>query len=227
MGLINFNFNFGKSNSKIREISNEEFDKIKFKARIAIVDDEEVPAASHLQSDGYNIAKLSDIEEIDSFIRKKYHVVVLDIQGIGKKISEIKEGWGILKYLKEEHPHIVVVVFTGADWSITKYKEYSDLADYVIGKDLEYLDFKIKLDAAIRKSFSPQFHFEIAKRKISKEIADADTILKIENIVKKHGLNSDKAISKVKKITPNQFAVQNVSNYLSIISSIFNLVSTV
>jgi hypothetical protein len=225
MGLINLNFNFGKQQEKVREISSEEFDKIKFKARVAIVDDEEVPAASHLESDGYNIAKYADIEEIDGFIRKQYHVVVLDIQGIGKKIAAKNEGWGILKYLKEEHPHIVVIVFTGADWSITKYKEYSDLADFVIGKDLEYLDFKTKLDAAIRKSFSPQFHFEIERNLLSKEIADANTINRIEGIIKAHGLNSNKTLKKITKITNNQTAVQSVSNYLSIVSSIFNLIS--
>lgn len=227
MGLINLNFNFGKSQEKTREISNEEFDKVKFKARIAVVDDEEVPAVSHLQSDGYNIVKYPDIDEIDSFIRKKYHVLVLDIQGVGKKIAPQKEGWGLLKYIKEEHPHIVVIVFTGADWSITKYKEFSDLADYVIGKDLEYLDFKTKLDAAIKKSFSPQFHFEIEKAIIAKEITDANTLDKIEDILKSNGSNPDKALKKIKKLTNNQTTIQSVSNYLSIVSSIFNLISAV
>ncbi len=227
MGLINLNFNFGKTKEKIREITNEEFDKVKLKARIAVVDDDEVPAVSHLQSDGYNIVKYPDIDEIDSFIRKKYHVVVLDIQGIGKKIAPQKEGWGILKYIKEEHPHIVVIVFTGADWSITKYKEYSDLADYVIGKDLEYLDFKTKLDAAIKKSFSPQFHFEIEKVKIAKEITDINTLNRIEDIIKSYDSSHDKILRKIRKITDNQTTIQSVSNYLSIVSSIFDLISKV
>jgi hypothetical protein len=225
MGLLNLSFNFGKKEKKISEIPYEQFEKIKFKARIVVVDDEEVPLIEKLQKDGYNITKYPDIEEIDSFIRKKFHVLILDIQGVGKNLAGKKEGWGILSYLKNEYPHLVIIVFTGADWSITKIKEIADLADFVIGKDLEYLDFKAKLDAAIKKAFSPKFHFEIERSLIAKEITNADTFNKIKEIVDFYGQDKDKAMRKLNKLTDNSKVIESVGNYLSIVSSIFNLLN--
>lgn len=225
MGLLNLSFNFGKREKKISEIPYEQFEKIKFKARISVVDDEEVPLIEKLQKDGYNITKYSDIEEIDSFIRKKYHVLVLDIQGVGKNIAGKKEGWGILSYLKSEYPHLVIIVFTGADWSITKVKEIADLADFVIGKDLEYLDFKTKLDAAIKKAFSPKFHFEIERNLIAKEITSADTFNKIKEIVDLYGQDKDKALKKINKVTDNTKVIESVDTYLSIVGSILSLLN--
>ncbi len=225
MGLLNLNFNFGRKEKRISEIPYEQFEKIKFKARIAVVDDEEVPLIEKLQKDGYNITKYPDIDEIDSFIRKKYHVLVLDIQGVGKNIAGKKEGWGILSYLKNEYPHLVIIVFTGADWSLTKVKEIADLADFVIGKDLEYLDFKAKLDAAIKKAFSPKFHFEIEKNLIINEITNAESLNKIKEIIDLYGQDKNKAMKKLDKVTDNSKVIESVDTYLSIVSSIFSLLN--
>lgn len=215
----------GKSVEPLREFTAEELEQIKLKARIALVDDDEVPHVRRLQKDGYNIVDFSDITEIDDFIRKKYHIVILDIQGIGKNLAEKSEGWGILKYLKSECPHLVVVMFTGADWSVTKYKHLVDLADDFMGKDLEFLDFKSKLDAAIKKAFSPNFHFEIERKKLAQEISNAETFEKIATIANKFGRDKEKALREVRKFTNNEEVIKGVSNYLSIINSILKLFS--
>lgn len=220
MGIFNFNFNFGtKKPYSIRELSSEEINKAKFQARIAIVDDEEVPNMENMQNDGYNIHKLSDIPKMDDFIAQKYHVVILDIQGVGKKISPESEGWGILDYLKKEHPHVVVIVFTGADWSITKFKERADLADFIIGKDSEYLNFKMKVDAAIKKAFSIDFHLDILKNQIQNSNENKQ---KIEDVIKKYGRNDEKAKRKIRNLTSNESTLQSVDSVLSIISAIYS-----
>jgi len=76
---------FKKPSSPMKELTNDEFNDAKFKARIAFIDDEEIVHVERLRSDGYNITHFSDIDNIDDFIRKKYHVIILDIQGVGKK----------------------------------------------------------------------------------------------------------------------------------------------
>jgi hypothetical protein len=223
MAIFNLNFNFVKREKRITELAYEQFEKVKFKARIVVVDDEEAPLIEKLQGDGYNITKSADIVEIDSFMRKKYDVLVLDIQGVGKNIAGKKEGWGILNYLKQEYPHLVIIVFTGADWSITKVKEQADMADFVIGKDLEYLDFKTKLDVAIKKAFSPKFHFDIEKTTIAKEITNADTFNRLNEIVNKYGQDKAVTLKKIGKLTNNTKVINSIDNYLSIVSSIFRL----
>ena len=215
----------GKEIEPIREFTSEELEQLKLKARIALVDDDEISHVKRLQKDGYNIVDFPDITEIDDFIRRKYHVVILDIQGIGKNLSETTEGWGILKYLKTECPHLVVIMFSGADWSVTKYKHLVDLADDFIGKDVEFLDFKSKVDAAIRKAFSPKFHFEIERKKLMQEITNAETFEKIAAIVNRYGRDKEKAIKEIKKITTNGEVIKGVTNYLSVINSIIKLFS--
>lgn len=209
----------------IKEFSHEEFEKIKFKARIAFVDDEEIAHVERLRHDGYNIHTISDIDNIDDFIRRKYHVVVLDIQGVGQNISPNSEGWGILRYLKKECPNLVVIMYTGAEWSITKYKEDADLADDFIGKDLEFLDFKYKLDSGIRKAFSPEYHFEIEKKNISKQITNANTINQIKSILENYGNDEKTAKSLIKKITTNKVVLDSIDTFLSVIKTLKEIVA--
>ncbi len=204
--------------SPLTPITDSDFNKIKFKARIAFIDDEELTNVERLRQDGYNITQYTDIENIDDFIRKEYHVVVLDIQGIGKTISPKQEGWGILKYLKEENPHIVVVIFTGADWSINNYREIANKADDFVSKDLEFLDFKFKLDSVIKNAFSDDYHFEIEKEKFIGSLKNKDSINEIKKIIQSYGADQDKTISKVKKYFTNTDALKNIGTLVSILN---------
>lgn len=207
----------------LKELTSEEFESTKFKARIAFIDDEEISHIKRLQTDGYNITHFPDIENIDDFIRKKYHLVVLDIQGIGQKIAPKTEGWGLLKYLKATSPNTVVIMYTGAEWSITKYKSEADQADDFIGKDLEFLDFKAKLDDGIKKAFSPNFHFDVERKILLKEITNAATVDEIKFIIDNYGGNKEVAMSKVKEISNSKTVLDRIDNLLSITSSISGL----
>lgn len=204
----------------LKELTAEEFEKSKFNARIAFVDDEDISHVDRLREDGYSITHFSDIENIDDFVRKKYHVVVLDIQGVGKNIAPKTEGWGILKYLKNSCPNIVVIMFTGAEWSITKYKEEAERADDFIGKDLEFLDFKSKLDNGIKKAFSPKYHFEIEKKNLTKELTNSNSLEQIKTIIDNYGANKELALSEVKKLSDNKKVIEGIDNLLSITNSI-------
>lgn len=216
-------FNFLRKKAPLKVLTDTEFNKVKFKARIAFIDDEELANVDRLRSDGYNITHFSDIQNIDDFIRKEYHVIILDIQGVGKEISPIQEGWGILKYLKEEYPHIVVVVFTGADWSINQYREIANKADDFVPKDLEFLDFKYKLDSAIRKAFSDEYHFDIEKDKITGSLKNKDSIYEIKKIIDNYGADENKTISLVKKYFLNPDALKNITTLLSVLNEIRKL----
>lgn len=211
--------------SPIKELTPEELENAKFKARIAFIDDEEISHIERLQEDGYNITQFDDIDNIDDFLRKKYNVVILDIQGVGQKISPKSEGWGILKYLKNANPNLVVIMFTGAEWSITKYKSEADKADDFIGKDLEFLDFKSKLDDGIKKAFSPSYHFEIERKRMLKEISNTETIEQIRIIIENYGANKEVAKKEIRKITNNKTILEVADNLLSILSNISSLVS--
>lgn len=220
---------FGKSKppepSPLKELTPDEFDKVKFKARIAFIDDEDISHVGRLQKDGYNITHYPDIDNIDDFIRKKYHVVVLDIQGVGTDLAPNTEGWGLLNHLKATCPNVVVIMFTGAEWSITKYKDEADKADDFIGKDLEFLDFKRKLDNGIKKAFSANYHFEVAKQTIQKEISNAQTLNDIKRLIDTYGGNKKTALEEIKKITSNEAVIEGIDKFLSITDSVTSLLA--
>ncbi len=220
-------FEFLTKKDPLEKLTEAQFDKIKFKARVAFIDDEELTHVDRLRNDGYNITHFSDIEKIDDFIRKEYHVIILDIQGVGKQLTPNQEGWGLLKYIKEEYPHIVVIMFTGADWSITQYKDLANKADDFIGKDLEFLDFKSKLDNGIRKAFSFDYHFEIEKNNLLKKIGNTSTISEIKRIVDSYGGNETKAMKFLKKIVKDPDALKYLSNLLSVVGGIKKLMTGV
>ncbi|WP_417371857.1 hypothetical protein [Gelidibacter japonicus] len=222
MGLLDINFNFGNSKKEaIHDLDSKNLEKVKFDAKVAIIDDEEVPHMESLTNDGYNVHHFTDIVNIEEFIKKGHDVLILDIQGVGKKIAGQKEGWGVLEYLKTNHPHLVIIIFTGADWNITEYNDVAKLADFIAGKDSEYLSFKMKLDAAIKKSLSIEYHLNILKAELKKEGVSS---IEIEKIIRKHGRNSSKAFSKINKITNNKTVLESIDNVLSIISSIYSLI---
>lgn len=223
--IINRMFGAKSKPSPLKELTLEEFDKVKFKARIAFIDDEEISHVDRLQKDGYNITHFPDIENIDDFIRKKYHLIVLDIQGVGGDLAPQTEGWGLLNHFKSTCPNVVVIMFTGAEWSITKYKEEADKADDFIGKDMEFLDFKRKLDNGIKKAFSPNYHFEIAKSTFQKEITNAKTIDEIKQLLDTYGGDKKTAMDEIKKITSNEIVIDGIDKFLSITDSVSSLLA--
>lgn len=214
-----------RSDLYLRDFEFDQMLKLKGKAKIAIVDDEEIPHIKKLNEDGYTIKEFNDIQNIDEFINWKFNIVVLDIQGIGKELSTNSGGWKILNYIKSVSPHTVVIMFTGADWSIKDHKSDLQLADDFLSKDLEFLDFKMKLDEAIKKCFSYHYHFEIEKKRIQKIIKNTNEITEIEGIVFKYGKDKTETLTQLKNNKTHIDAINIVDNFLSIASNITQLVS--
>ena len=218
---------FGSEKEKTKEStedvsapSTEDLQKIRFRARIAIIDDDEVPFVRMLSQNGYNIHHYTDLEDVDEFIRKKYHVVLLDIHGVGGTLAEKSEGWGILRYLKQQCPHLVVVIYSGGQWTMTKHLEEISLADDFLDKDAEFLDFKFKLDENVRKAFSASYHIAIQRKLIRTEIEDIESYLAIYDIIKQKPTDKEGTIRKVRKITKNERVLRYLEDYLLIISDI-------
>jgi hypothetical protein len=114
-------------------------------------------------------------------------------------------------------------MFTGAEWSITKYKQEAEKADDFIGKDLEFLDFKSKLDDGIKKAFSPSYHFEIERKKMLKEISSTSTIEQIKSVIDTYGGNKESAKKELLKVTNNKEVLEIADNFLSIVGNITSL----
>ena len=126
-------------------------EEIRKRARLLIVDDGDFFYLALFRKDGYNIEKWNDVTDLPKLESGYYDIVLLDIQGIGKKQSK-DQGMGILRHLKKACPAQIVVAYSNADFSL-KYKEFFDLADKVLAKQADYVDFKRAVDELLGSRF--------------------------------------------------------------------------
>lgn len=85
--------------------------------RILFIDDELPAAAGYLQSKGYNVTNVADIDQssIEKVLELEYHIIFLDIYGVGKEFGG--DGVGILRRLKSAGRLPYVAVYSAQQWS--------------------------------------------------------------------------------------------------------------
>ncbi len=80
----------------------------------------------------------------------------MDLQGVGREQST-EQGLGILRHLRRSTPTQLIIAYSSADWSL-KYQEFFELADAVLAKSADYVDFKRTTDQLLKQRFSLGFY---------------------------------------------------------------------
>ncbi|QHT57139.1 response regulator [Cellulomonas sp. H30R-01] len=137
------------------------------RAHILVVDDQEFLYANLFKSAGYNITKWRDITRLSDIEQGLYDLILLDLQGVGRKLSE-DQGLGILRHIKDVRPSQVVIAYSNADWPV-RYQPFFELADGVLPKSADYVDFKRMVDEQLQSHFSVGFRLS----QIESELDDA------------------------------------------------------
>lgn len=150
---------------------------IRRRSRLLVIDDSDFPYQSLFQRDGYAIEKWADVKNLSQLERGEYDVILLDIQGVGRKESE-EQGFGILKHLRASVPAQIVIAYSNADWSL-KYQQFFDLADARLDKRADYVDFKRVVDAQLRRRFSLDFYLERLTQVLGGAISEPEKLRKI------------------------------------------------
>ena len=99
--------------------------------RILFVDDERPEAAQLLQDQGYNVRTVLDVDQalMSEIHSLEYHVVFLDIRGVGHHFNG--DGLGILKEIKRLGPLPRVAIYSAQPWppGEAKTEEMFELSD--------------------------------------------------------------------------------------------------
>jgi DNA-binding response OmpR family regulator len=183
------------------------FDEIRKRARLLAIDDHDFPYESLFQRDGYNLDKWNDVERLTDIEDGKYDLLLLDMQGIGTHESA-EQGFGILKHLRAKCPTLVIVAYSNADWGL-KYQEFFMLADAVLPKSADYVEFKRQVDDLLASRFSLGFYVS----KIAAEAGDSDVDQrKIENLARRAILkrNPQKLRSHLETMIPDASKVDRI-----------------
>jgi len=127
-------------------------DTIIHRARILVIDDQDFPYKTLFKKDGFNVDKWNDVTRLQDLEQGKYDLILLDLQGIGGRLSTNDQGLGVLRHLKESNPDQVIVAYSNADWGV-RYQPFFDLADAVLPKSADYLDFKRVVEECLQDHF--------------------------------------------------------------------------
>jgi len=120
--------------------------------RILFIDDNKFPIIENLRNAGYIVEWIKDIKSIENSKVKDAHVLFVDYKGVGKNLSQNKEGFGVCKKLKDTYKETkYIVLCTGESIPNELLKEIRSVSDDIITKSLETTDFINVIDTAINK----------------------------------------------------------------------------
>ena len=79
--------------------------------QIAVIDDKDFSPIRNLQQHQFNITHLRDITTIDTI--RSYHLVLVDLQGIGRELNPNQQGAHIIREIRAIYPEKYIVAYTG------------------------------------------------------------------------------------------------------------------
>lgn len=129
---------------------------IKKRARLLVIDDQEFVYQDLFKGDGYVMDKWEDVEDLTKLEQNYFDLILLDVQGVGQKISA-EQGLGVLQHIRRKAPAQLVIAFSNADYSL-KYQDFFKLADATLSKGSDYIEFKQKVDELLVQRFSLGFY---------------------------------------------------------------------
>jgi CheY-like chemotaxis protein len=138
------------------------------RVRILVIDDQEFPYVKLFKRDGYNVDKWRDVGKLAQIEEGDYDLILLDLQGVGTAISISEQGLGVLRHIKKVRPTQLVIAYSNAEFPL-QYQPFFELADGVMQKSADYLDFKRKVNELLQAHFSVGFQI----RKIEREFSQA------------------------------------------------------
>lgn len=144
--------------SKKKQWPSLSVEEIRKRARILVIDDSDFFYLQLFQNDGYTIEKWDDVYDLQKLEAGYYDIILLDIQGVGKKQSQ-DQGFGILKHINQVCPAQIVIAYSNADFSL-KYQDFFKIADSTLAKTDDYVDFKRSVDRLLLQKFSMGFYVD-------------------------------------------------------------------
>jgi hypothetical protein len=160
-----------------------DFEEIKKRIRIVVIDDEDSFPVSIFQNEGYSINKWDKVTDYSKLENGFFDIIVLDIKGVAEHLSQ-DDGIGVLVDLKEKNPAQIIISYSQYSYDLNKVK-FFQLADDNISKPSDYLKIKRTIDNLILTKFKPERYLSaLDNLLISNNIKETD-IVKIKNEISK------------------------------------------
>ena len=216
--LLKMTWSFWKKKKvKLKERS---MDEIRSICKILFIDDKSFPLVDILKNEGWrNVSRLKDVDALEQPEVKESHILIVDIQGVGKKLKFQDEGLGLLIALKEKYPEKKVIVYSAEDQGkIQAFHPGIDKADKRLSKNSDPYQFQVVIENFSKELFSLAECIKRIQTLILKEFGNSVESEKIVENLNKMYLNKDYSENNISKI----FNLQNASSISSIIQLFFS-----
>lgn len=137
-------------------------------ARVLVIDDMDFPAQVQFERDGYHFERWPEVKNVSQLTDGHYHLILLDIHGVGLNEDPKLQGLGILKHIKHLNPAQLVILYSSQRQWISK-REHLVLADAVLDKSSSYLDYKQAVDDLLRRRFQHGYFIAAMNRELGDE----------------------------------------------------------
>jgi hypothetical protein len=201
----------------LKHSSINDFEEIKKRTRIVVIDDENSFPVSIFENEGYSINKWDSVKDYQKLESGFYDIIVLDIKGVAEHISE-DDGIGVLVDLKEKNPSQIIISFSQHSYDLNKVK-FFQLADDNITKPSDYLKIKRTIDNLISTKFKPDRYINALEKLLKTNNLSEKDIKKVNNEI-------SKAITKKEKpdLSKTLSSINNKSDLLKQVISLSNTI---
>jgi CheY-like chemotaxis protein len=128
---------------------------IRSKARILVIDDNpEAFPFEWLKGEGYRIDHWDKVHSLRELEEGRFEIIVLDIRGVAKHISETHDGLAVIESIKRTCPWQIVVAYSGEDFNVDNHR-FFEMCDDCIDKSSEALKYKTVIDGLLERHFTP------------------------------------------------------------------------
>jgi len=134
--------------------SSLDFEELKKRTRIVVIDDENTFPVKLFKNEGYSIDEWPKVEDYSKLQSGFYDIIVLDIKGVASHIS-IDDGLGVLESIKHYNPSQIIIAYSQHSFDLTKSK-FWEMADEKIAKPSDFLKMKRIIDDLIATKFNPK-----------------------------------------------------------------------
>jgi len=174
------NFIWQDQYPKLKSFSGpSDFNALKRKTKIVVIDDENSFPVSLFLSDGYAVDKWDKVIDYGKLEGGYYDIIVLDIKGVALHISE-DDGLGVLEGIKRKNPAQIIIAYSQHSFDLSKAK-FWELADEKIAKPSDYLKMKSIIDNLINTQFKPVRYIETLHQVLKKNNFDDKQIRKLDS----------------------------------------------
>lgn len=145
-------------------------EEVRKRAQILVIDDQEWPAQGMFERDGYHVTRWAEIKNLSQLTDGHFHLILLDVNGVGLLESPDLQGLGVLDHIKRTNPAQTVIVYSAQSHNLTA-SLYAARADAVMDKSTSYIDFKSEVDQLLMSRTSPDYFIAAMNRELGQAAA--------------------------------------------------------